>query len=322
MKYQICGFALQGSGHIKNGTPCQDKVAYLNKENLSIAALSDGAGSAKLSHFGAENSVNFICNEFAQNFDFYFEQTDGVIVKSKIINKINNNMIELSRNLNCEISDLEHTLLFIAVKDGNFILFHLGDGVIGCLKNGKIEVASKPTNGEFANVTIFTTSPNALQNIKIAKGEMLNIDGFVLMSDGSEQSFYDKRSNSLAKVLERLFILNSILPNTALNEKLISLFKNSVLNKTSDDCSFLMISKKIRFSDITDEQKLSIFNFNNNKKLQKITGILKHLQTPKNISQIEKIMHIKKKFIKKYLNFLIDFRFVQKRDNLYYIMVE
>ena len=112
------------------------------------------------------------------------------------------------------------------------------------------------------------------------------------------------------------------MPNTELNEKLISLFKNSVLNKTSDDCSFLMISKKIRFSDITDEQKLNIFNFNNIKKLQKITSILKHLQTPKNISQIEKIMHIKKKFIKKYLNFLIDFRFVQKRDNFYYIMVE
>ena len=150
---------------------------------------------------------------------------------------------------------------------------------------------------------------------------MIDIDGFVLMSDGSEQSFYDKRSNSLAKVLEKLFILNSILPNTALNEKLINLFKNSVLNKTSDDCSFLMISKKNRFSDIADDQKLKIFNFNN-KKLQKITSILKYLQTPKNISQIEKIMYIKKKFIKKYLNLLIDFRFVQRKDNLYYAMVE
>lgn len=321
MKYKICGFALRGSGHIKNDIPCQDKICYFNDKNLSIVALSDGAGSAKLSHFGAENSVNFICNEFAQNFDLYFNQVDGIIVKSKIIDSINNNMLHLSKEYDCEISAFAHTLLFVAIKDDNFILFHIGDGVIGCLRNDKIEVVSKPTNGEFVNVTIFTTSSNALQNIKIVKGKMIDIDGFVLMSDGSEQSFYDKRSNSLAKVLEKLFILNSILPNTALNEKLINLFKNSVLNKTSDDCSFLMISKKNRFSDIADDQKLKIFNFNN-KKLQKITSILKYLQTPKNISQIEKIMYIKKKFIKKYLNLLIDFRFVQRKDNLYYAMVE
>ncbi|WP_188117650.1 PP2C family serine/threonine-protein phosphatase, partial [Campylobacter concisus] len=244
MKYKICGFALRGSGHIKNDIPCQDKICYFNDKNLSIVALSDGAGSAKLSHFGAENSVNFICNEFAQNFDLYFNQVDGIIVKSKIIDSINNNMLHLSKEYDCEISAFAHTLLFVAIKDDNFILFHIGDGVIGCLRNGKIEVVSKPTNGEFVNVTIFTTSSNALQNIKIVKGKMIDIDGFVLMSDGSEQSFYDKRSNSLAKVLEKLFILNSILPNTALNEKLINLFKNSVLNKTSDDCSFLMISKK------------------------------------------------------------------------------
>ena len=202
--------------------------------------------------------------------------------------------------------------LFVAVKDDKFILFHIGDGVIGCFKNGKIEVASRPTNDEFANVTVFTTSPNALQNTKIVKGEMFNIDGFVLMSDGSEHSFYDKRSGSLAKILERLFILNSILPDMTLNEKLIDLFKKSVL----------MISKKNRFSNITSEQKLKIFSFNNKKKLQKIINILKYVQTPKNISQIEKIIHIKKKFIKKYLNFLIDFNFIQKRDNLYYAMVE
>ncbi|MDL0088683.1 PP2C family serine/threonine-protein phosphatase [Campylobacter gastrosuis] len=255
--------------HIKNNTPCQDKISYINKENLSIIALSDGAGSAKLSHLGAENSVNFVCNEFAQSFDYYFEQTDASIVKTKIINKINDNITQLSKKHNCDISAFAHTLLFVVIKDDNFILFHIGDGVIGCLKNGNIEVASKPTNDEFANVTVFTTSPNAMQNTKLIKGKMLNIDGFVLMSDGSERSFYDKKSNKLAKILERLLILNSILPNMALHKKLINIFKNSVLNKTNDDCSFLMISKKSKFSEITDEQKFKIFGSCNNKNYKK-----------------------------------------------------
>ena len=40
--------AMQGSGHKKSGVPCQDKTFRLNKNNVHVIALSDGAGSARL----------------------------------------------------------------------------------------------------------------------------------------------------------------------------------------------------------------------------------------------------------------------------------
>ena len=202
--YKICGIALRGRGHIKHNMPCQDKIAYFQSGNLNIIALSDGAGSAKYSHFGAEKSVKFVCEEFSKNFDGYFNQQDGNVVKSAILSKVRSRMIDLSNEHDCEISDLAHTLLFVAIKDNNFILFHIGDGIIGCVKNGQIKVASLPTNGEFANVTVFATSDDALQNAKIIKGKIDQIEGFVLMSDGSSESFYDKQSKNLTKILLKL----------------------------------------------------------------------------------------------------------------------
>lgn len=49
--------AAQGSGHRKSGVPCQDKTFRLDKNGVHIIVLSDGAGSARLSHFGAERVV-------------------------------------------------------------------------------------------------------------------------------------------------------------------------------------------------------------------------------------------------------------------------
>ena len=45
--------AVQGRGHFKTDMPCQDKTNYLCKNETSVIALADGAGSATMSHFGA-----------------------------------------------------------------------------------------------------------------------------------------------------------------------------------------------------------------------------------------------------------------------------
>ena len=51
-KYVSC--EVQGRGHIKSNTPCQDKVLSFSRNGVVLILLADGAGSARLSHFGAE----------------------------------------------------------------------------------------------------------------------------------------------------------------------------------------------------------------------------------------------------------------------------
>lgn len=86
--WKIVQCAVQGRSHIKADIPCQDKTFALVKNNVYVMALDDGAGSAKLSHFGAECVTKFICQELSENFDKFFDSDDGIAVKKELTSKI------------------------------------------------------------------------------------------------------------------------------------------------------------------------------------------------------------------------------------------
>ena len=250
--------AVQGRGHLSSGTPCQDKTFSVIKDGCSVCALADGAGSASLSHFGAEAVTQAICNFMAENFDFVINEEDGVAVKQRILEVVGQRLDALCAERGCSLKDLASTLLFVAVKTGKFVICHIGDGVIGYFKNGEVLVASHPENGEFANTTVFTTSNNAIASMKLIKGNLNQISGFVLMSDGSENSFYNKRNKVLSPSLARLFKLASVCDGAFMSQGLRDALENCVKRKTTDDCSMVLMSQPAvgrGFADLADTDK-------------------------------------------------------------------
>lgn len=109
--WEIIKCAVQGLSHLGKNIPCQDKVCSLSKNDVTTIALADGAGSAKFSHFGAECVTKFICENFCQNFDIFFENEDGISVKKSIVNDIKEQLRELLKEKDCEFGDLASTLL-------------------------------------------------------------------------------------------------------------------------------------------------------------------------------------------------------------------
>ena len=196
--------AIQGKSHIFDNTPCQDKVFSLNYKDSCIVSLADGAGSAKYSHLGAEAVTKYVCQNMEHNFEQYFNEENGLVIKQLLINNIQQLLQSIAESNKCKINDLASTLLMVAIKNDNFIIIHIGDGVIGYLSNNELKVASKPNNGEFVNTTVFTTSENVLDSIKLIKGSINNITGFVLMSDGTESSLYQKKENKLAPAIKSI----------------------------------------------------------------------------------------------------------------------
>lgn len=77
--------AAQGSGHRKSGVPCQDKTFRLDKNGVHIIVLSDGAGSARLSHFGAERVVRAAAELAADRFAQYQECEDAEAVRQEML---------------------------------------------------------------------------------------------------------------------------------------------------------------------------------------------------------------------------------------------
>ena len=122
--------------------------------------------------------------------------------KKELIEMLQTNLTEEANSRKCDVRDLSSTLLVAAVHENDFILAHIGDGVIGYLDGNELKVASMPDNGEFSNVTTFVTSSEALASMRVFKGKLNDKDAFVLMSDGTEQSLYHKPTKKLADVVK------------------------------------------------------------------------------------------------------------------------
>lgn len=317
--------AVQGRGHIKTDAPCQDKTFAKNENNVQVIALADGAGSARLSHVGAEYVTRQICDNLSNDFDMYFQEDDGTAIKRKIISDLMFGLKNLATENECEINDLASTLLMVAIKDEKYIIVHIGDGVIGYLKNNQLKVASHPENGEFVNTTVFVSSNDVLATMKLLKGTLGDIIGFALMSDGTENSFYSKRDKTLAPALKKLMELTRILNIQCLENEIYKSFENVVKNNTTDDCSLALIVKKDcsfhGYNKLTAEEKASMLFGKNDtsckRVMRKYDKILNYLKTPKTLDTVARKIYSKRKYAKKYLEHLQERNLVVKEGNYY-----
>ena len=261
--WKIASSYVIGQGHIAKNIPCQDrtfklidkkfikkeikrklfknrKAIKINRNTLDYKnsfyglSLADGAGSCKHSDIGAELITKKILHYLKLNFDNLSKDEN---IRLTLTSYIENELKNRTSN-NILFKDLSSTLLFIAIKNNRFIIGHIGDGVIGMLdKKNNLKTISKPDNGEFSNSTFFTTSVKYQERLRILKGTLNNAIGFILMSDGVEESLYDKKEESLSDTNK--IIINWLKHNTEKDvEKALYNNLEQILSKqTSDDCS-------------------------------------------------------------------------------------
>ncbi len=317
--WKVIQCAVQGRSHISSDTPCQDKTFSHSENGMNIIALADGAGSAKLSHFGAEAVTKFICCEMSEQFDEYYTQSNAQYVAHQLMSGIKNTLVQTAKELECDVKDLASTLLFVAVKDDCYILGHIGDGVIGYYKNDEVKTASQPNNGEFANTTVFTTSKNAEASMKMFKGTLGDVRGFVLMSDGSETSLYDKRKKVPAQVLKKVMDMCTYIHLDKIQKYLQQDFEYIIRYKTTDDCSIaILMNSDDEFKgylNLNKEQKcrlLQIKETSRNVTYDHYDDILSYLTEESSIDELAKHVHLKTNYLKRnYLKKLCELNFVE-----------
>ena len=321
--WKATGSYSQGSGHKVNNTPCQDRVFFLSESDCQTAALADGAGSARYSHFGAEGVVKHICKYICDHFDELYAIENAAEVRHILINTVLSCIGAISKDMNCEPKDLASTLLATGVKDNRFILIHLGDGAIGYIKNNELKVATHPVNGEFSNETYFTTSKNAEIVMQLAKGSTSEIQAFILMSDGTGNSLYSKRNKTLAPVISRIVLCCAHSTEEASQKVLDEIVNDFFVRKTTDDCSLMIMvdAEKYHGTAIEMADLIRLVGLKPGKNIEKqaarYNSLLAFMETPKNICQIQKFLHIKKKYVKKYTDRLMQKGLITFDEGLY-----
>lgn len=233
-----------GRSHTSTSTPCQDYVCAHRdtKKGLISITLSDGAGSCALSHIGARIIVKTTNNYLVKNFDKLI-LGDFDVLKQNLIDDIKKNIhIRAIKDYQETLKPYSGTLLAVVTNGTNYIALHLGDGVIGCIDDNLIKVLSKPSNGEYSNTTFFVTDKDAVDNLKIYSGEINTISSFVIMSDGTQDSLYDKKNETLASAYSRLSEWLNKYSEKKLSKILTENIQKVFTQKSTDDCSIGIIN--------------------------------------------------------------------------------
>lgn len=324
--WSVVQAAVIGRSHIQEGTVCQDKTYTLTNGRVTAFALADGAGSARLSHFGAQTATESICRLLCENFEVFWNEPAANEVKQKILAHLTDDLAHCAAEHGCTLRDLSSTLLAVAVCESKYLLLHIGDGVIGYVKDQQIRVATTPHNGEFANQTTFITSPNALSAMRLSKGSDQLIEGFVLMSDGSSASLYSKSRKTLVPVLQRLVYRLGITSEEFLEPVIVDSLKSVISQRTLDDCSLVLAARVTRsYRDLDEKELADYFDLDAetikpkhlSRSIRLYVEILDHLDEGKTAAELCGLCGFKqwRYFQQKWLKPLLELGYIKKTDD-------
>ncbi|MDF1747794.1 MAG: PP2C family serine/threonine-protein phosphatase [Alphaproteobacteria bacterium] len=193
----------QGTAHRAAGIPCQDfgRLVQLDEDTV-IAALADGAGSARFSHIGARAAVDcalpwlrerLINNRGSRGRLSTLPAAtlfDGLVqtVQAKLTQTANDNRHDL-RDYAC-------TLALVALSPNEVSAAQIGDGLIVARQvQGDYTLLIAPDHGEYINETSFITDPDAQDHMRISS--MQGPIRFVgAATDGLAGVSIDNRKNS------------------------------------------------------------------------------------------------------------------------------
>ena len=202
----VVGASVQGIGHIDMEIPCQDSHAY---EYLSggwgIAIVSDGAGSAKLSHKGSAAVVaraifhfkSLIMQEGWIEKNILPSEGEWMRLSYRVLKQVHGEICALSQRLECEPKDLNATIIVVIHSPLGLLSVHVGDGRAGYKDlDGNWHTLITPHKGEEANQTIFMMSEfwhipfYEMSGVMVPESIVLQqpVSAFTLMSDGCEST--------------------------------------------------------------------------------------------------------------------------------------
>lgn len=318
------GTAMQGRSHVKSGTPCQDQIQHLHKNGVSVIALADGAGSCSQSETGARVMVQRICEELADNFERYLDG-EAEDVRRSLVNRIQKSLSKTAWEMNCYAMDLSSTLLAAAVSGDRFFAVHIGDGVIGCMRDGELEALSEPMNGEFKNQTYFTTFPDLRRVLRIYRGNLDGRTGFVLMSDGPSGCFYNERTGTFSRAAFSILQYLSTYREDFAQQELEKCFRNVILPRTTDDCSLICLVSSENWKGLRrmeKPEKKEIFG-DRGRDLKTGRRLVETLSTEhfSSLSRLADKAHVREERMKEFLEMLQKQNLVEEKDGWYRLLV-
>jgi hypothetical protein len=164
-RWRCVGTSVVGSSHERVGQSCQDASRTFvyrlpgNAEVL-IVAIADGAGTAPLSEQGSRIACDAAIEVVSQFIEGGGELASiGEDMLHQWFDVCAERVGARAAVLEVDARELASTLLLAVVGPERALFAQVGDGAIVGEIDGAIQVVFWPQSGEFANTTLFLTSP-------------------------------------------------------------------------------------------------------------------------------------------------------------------
>lgn len=102
----------------------------MTAHGVTVIALADGAGSAPLSHEGAEIAVQTICKTLCGQFDELYASASPMEMRLKALREVRQNISSHAAERNMDTSCFACTLLAVAPAEMSIFWYTLGTALL------------------------------------------------------------------------------------------------------------------------------------------------------------------------------------------------
>jgi hypothetical protein len=190
VSWNVIGASIVGSSHIRSSSPCQDSCFYqvvsdkVGNEIL-VALVSDGAGSAQFGEVGSELACEAGGKVLLDIIESVGEAKLAADVASNVLDVVRAQIEQAAQARGVTARALACTLLGAVVGPTRALYFQIGDGAIVSREGGTLAPVFWPESGEYANMTYFVTDVNAEEHLRADMRQAP--DELSLFSDGIQR---------------------------------------------------------------------------------------------------------------------------------------
>jgi len=194
------GVSVIGTSHVARAMPCQDAHAgVLLADGTMLLAVTDGAGSARLSAEGATHAAQVVIGWVASELAAGHPETEDAwhLLLCDAMDRTRVALEDLAAEMDgVAVRELATTLLLAVVTPVTVATLQVGDGAIVLRAGNELQVLSPPAVGEYVNETTFVTSADAAERVLTTVRASEPVDGLAMFTDGVQFLAIETRSNA------------------------------------------------------------------------------------------------------------------------------
>ncbi len=207
--------AVVGSSHLRADppVPCQDSALAVLVPRPAIF-VADGAGSARLSHFGSSAVVRYL-NRFTASIEdinqkiLDQDRQQDIEIEKIYAYRFIRYTIEILQELSVEkkepVDFFKCTLLIAIIGKNKLFWLKVGDGFIVIEKENNLELIGPLGKGDFANQTTFVTENLADKDIYYGFLDVQHVTAVAAFTDGAGEKLVSTNGLDISRALSKFF---------------------------------------------------------------------------------------------------------------------